>query len=231
MRVAVIGLGEAGTLYASGFAARGWEVAGFDPADNITPPGVTRFAKVADAVAGADLVLSLTGGKAALPAAAALAPALPASALFADLNAGSAALKKKIAQVIATESGAAFADVSVVGSVPTHGAQTPLVVSGAGADRAAGYFASIGTPVENIAGAPGDASRRKLLRSSFMKGLGADRRIGGHRPRGRRGGVGARTDRERTGRRPPRRGSPAQRDRQTRGTAGRRGRCRGVAGR
>lgn len=173
MRVAVIGLGEAGTLYASGFAARGWEVAGFDPADNITPPGVTRFAKVADAVAGADLVLSLTGGKAALPAAAALAPALPASALFADLNAGSAALKKKIAQVIATESGAAFADVSVVGSVPTHGAQTPLVVSGAGADRAAGYFASIGTPVENIAGAPGDASRRKLLRSSFMKGLGA----------------------------------------------------------
>ena len=33
--------------------------------------------------------------------------------------------------------------------------------------------ASIGTPVENIAGAPGDASRRKLLRSSFMKGLGA----------------------------------------------------------
>lgn len=69
-------------------------------------------------------MLSLTGGKAALRAATALAPALPQSAFYADLNAGSAALKKQIAAVITEASGALFADVSVVGSVPTHGAQT-----------------------------------------------------------------------------------------------------------
>src|SRR6478609_481910 len=173
MQVAVIGLGEAGSLYATGFAAQGWTVTGFDPADNLTPAGVTRFDQVADAVAGADLVLSLTGGKAALRAATGLAPHLPSNALFADLNAGSAALKKQIAAVVNKESGAQFADVSVVGSVPTYGAQTPLVVSGAGAARAADLFGTIGAPVENIAGEPGDAARRKLLRSSFMKGLGA----------------------------------------------------------
>src|SRR3954466_14761218 len=106
MRVAVIGLGEAGSLYATGFAAQGWTVTGFDPADNHTPTDVTRFADVADAVKDADLVLSLTGGKAALRAATALAPYLPTTALFADLNAGSAALKKQIAAVVTTESGA-----------------------------------------------------------------------------------------------------------------------------
>ncbi len=173
MRVAVIGLGEAGSLYATGFAAQGWTVTGFDPADTLTPADVIRFAEVADAVTDADLVLSLTGGKAALRAATGLAPHLPATALYADLNAGSAALKKQIAAVITSESGAQFADVSVVGSVPTHGAQTPLVVSGDGARRAAELFGTIGAPVEDIAGEPGDASRRKLLRSSFMKGLGA----------------------------------------------------------
>src|SRR6478609_2091179 len=173
MRVAVIGLGEAGSLYATGFAAKGWTVTGFDPADNLTPAEVTRYQEVADAVRGADLVLSLTGGKAALRAATAVAPHLPTTALFADLNAGSAALKKQIATVITSESGAQFADVSVVGSVPTHGAQTPLVVSGDGAARAAELFGTIGAPVEDIAGEPGDAARRKLLRSSFMKGLGA----------------------------------------------------------
>ena len=173
MRVAVIGLGEAGSLYATGFAAQGWTVTGFDPADNLTPTEVTRYQEVADAVRGADLVLSLTGGKAALRAATAVAPHLPKTALYADLNAGSAALKKQIATVITSESGAQFADVSVVGSVPTHGAQTPLVVSGDGAARAAELFGTIGAPVEDIAGEPGDAARRKLLRSSFMKGLGA----------------------------------------------------------
>src|SRR6188472_1547342 len=173
MKVAVIGLGEAGSLYATGFATHGWAVTGFDPADNLTPADVTRFTDVADAVEGADLVLSLTGGKAALRAATGVAPHLPKTALYADLNAGPAALKKQIAAVISEASGALFADVSVVGSVPTYGAQTPLVVSGAGATRAAELFGTIGAPVEDIAGEPGEASRRKLLRSSFMKGLGA----------------------------------------------------------
>ena len=47
MRVAVIGLGEAGSLYATGFAAKGWTVTGFDPADNLTPAEVTRYQEVA----------------------------------------------------------------------------------------------------------------------------------------------------------------------------------------
>ncbi|OZC63620.1 transferase [Rhodococcus sp. 15-725-2-2b] len=172
MKVAILGLGEAGTLYSSGFAAVGWEVAGFDPADTATPSDVVRFDDVSDAVAGADLVLSLTSSKVAVQAAAAAAPHLSAGTTYADMNSASATVKKDVAAAV-TAAGVTFADVAVIGSVPANGARTALVVSGSGSGAAAEHFRAVGAPVEDIGGAPGDASRRKLLRSSFMKGLGA----------------------------------------------------------
>ena len=42
MRAAVLGLGEAGTLYSAGLVDLGWTVTGYDPADNATPAGVVR---------------------------------------------------------------------------------------------------------------------------------------------------------------------------------------------
>ncbi|OZD81692.1 transferase [Rhodococcus sp. 05-339-2] len=173
MKVAILGLGEAGTLYSSGFAAIGWDVSGFDPADTATPSEVIRFDDVADAVNGADLVLSLTSSKVAVQAATAAAPHLSSGTAYADMNSASAVVKNDVAAAVSVATGVAFADVAVIGSVPAHGARTGLVVSGSGSSSAASHFRALGAPVEDIGGAPGDASRRKLLRSSFMKGLGA----------------------------------------------------------
>jgi 4-hydroxy-4-methyl-2-oxoglutarate aldolase len=173
MKVAVLGLGEAGSLYAAEFLAHGWEVSAFDPADTTTPAGVTRCDDVADAVRHAELVLSLTSSKIAIHAAADAAPHLSAGAVYADMNSASAAVKMAVAETVSAAFEALFADVAVVGSVPEHGSKTALVISGCGSSRAAEYFAALGAPVHDIAGQPGDASRRKLLRSSFMKGLGA----------------------------------------------------------
>ncbi|PQP25782.1 NAD(P)-binding domain-containing protein [Rhodococcus opacus] len=172
MKVAILGLGEAGSLYSSGFLAKGWEVTGFDPADTATPAGVLRFDDVADTVRGADLVLSLTSAKVAVRAALDAAPHLSAGICYADMNAAPAEIKAQVADVVGA-AGTAFADVAVVGSVPAHGARTALVVSGDGSTAAAAYFEALGAAVEDISGAPGDASNRKLLRSAFMKGLGA----------------------------------------------------------
>lgn len=173
MRVTILGLGEAGSLYAAGFLANSWEVAGFDPGDVPTPPGVTRHDSVADAVADADLVLSLTSASVAVRAAADAAPHLRAETVFADMNSAAVSIKTAVADAIAAAPGVAVADVAVVGSVPANGSRTALVISGPGSTRAAAVFAELGAPVEDIGGRPGDASRRKLLRSSFMKGLGA----------------------------------------------------------
>src|SRR6476661_6209546 len=116
MKVAVLGLGEAGSLYSSGFLAKGWEVTGFDPADTATPAGVLRFDDVADTVRGADLVLSLTSAKVAVRAALDAAPHLSAGICYADMNAAPAEIKAQVADVVGA-AGAAFADVAVVGSV------------------------------------------------------------------------------------------------------------------
>jgi regulator of RNase E activity RraA/3-hydroxyisobutyrate dehydrogenase-like beta-hydroxyacid dehydrogenase len=173
MRVGILGLGEAGALYASGFADHGWEVAGFDPGDVPTPAGVARAATGAEAVEGCDLVLSLTGAKAALTVAHDVAAYLGATTVYADMNAGAPELKRQISQAIAGASLAVFADVSVIGSVPKYRHRTALVASGRGASVIADYFGTLGAPVEDLGSEPGAASARKLLRSLFMKGLGA----------------------------------------------------------
>ena len=66
----VIGLGEAGAIYASALAGAGHAVTGFDPVAPSTPDGVRRASSAADACRDADVVLVLTGAAAA-PAVAA----------------------------------------------------------------------------------------------------------------------------------------------------------------
>lgn len=170
MHAAVMGLGEAGTLYARGLVASGWSVAGFDPADTPTPPGVERATDASEAVRAADVVLSLVGGSVAVDAARSFARALDKGAVVLDMNSASPHIKERVAELVGHER---YADVGVVGSVPEAGAATSVVVSGAASSRAAEVFSALGAPVEDIAGEPGDAARRKLLRSSFMKGIGA----------------------------------------------------------
>ena len=170
MRVAVLGLGEAGSLYATGLVDLGWTVTGFDPADTADPDGVVRAETAAGAVEGAEVVLSLVGGRHALAVAESVAASLAADVVYVDMNTADAATKAAIATTVGTHR---FADVSVIGSVPALRSAAGVVISGEAADAAEKLFISLGAKTENIAGAPGDASARKLLRSVFMKGLGA----------------------------------------------------------
>ncbi|MBI0293984.1 DUF1932 domain-containing protein [Streptomyces sp. PRKS01-29] len=173
MRVGILGLGEAGALYATGFSENGWSVVGYDPGDVPTPSGVRRAGSVAEAVGEADLVLGLTGAKAAAAVAAEAAPHLRAGAVYADMNAGAPGLKRTIDDVVTEGGRAVFSDVSVIGPVPKYRHRTPLMASGRGASAVAEHFRALGAPVEDLGGEPGAASARKLLRSLFMKGLGA----------------------------------------------------------
>ena len=75
LSVAVLGLGEAGGAIASGLAA-GCAVRGWDPVASTAPTGVELGRGERDAVAGADLVLSLTTAAHAVEAAASAAASL-----------------------------------------------------------------------------------------------------------------------------------------------------------
>jgi 3-hydroxyisobutyrate dehydrogenase-like beta-hydroxyacid dehydrogenase len=168
MRVAILGLGEAGSRYAADLAALGWRVTGYDPAPIPTPPAVGRAPSIEDAVAGAELVVSLTGSRFALDAAAQCADALPAQACYADLNTTAPSVKRAVADRIG---GPNVADVAVLAPVPRRGAATPLLVSGTCAGRVADAFRSAGAQVDVLAEPVGAAAGRKLLRSVFMKGV------------------------------------------------------------
>jgi 3-hydroxyisobutyrate dehydrogenase len=170
MRVAILGLGEAGRRYGADLAAAGWQVTGYDPVPTPTPPAVIRAPSIPDAVANADLVISLTGSRSAENAAEAAASALADGACFADFNTTSPSVKRAVAARIRR---ACVADVAVLAPVPRLGAATPLLVSGGGADAVAVAFRSIGADVDVLAEPVGGAASRKLLRSVFMKGLAA----------------------------------------------------------
>jgi 3-hydroxyisobutyrate dehydrogenase-like beta-hydroxyacid dehydrogenase len=172
LTVAVLGVGEAGSAIAGDLVAAGATVRGFDPAGGREVAGVAMAAEAAEAVAGADVVLSVNAASAALEVARGAAGALAPGQVYADLNASGAALKRALADVVAP-TGAAFADVALMAPVPGNGLRTPALVSGPGAAAFAERIGPLGMPVEVLGDEPGAAAARKLLRSVFMKGLAA----------------------------------------------------------
>lgn len=169
MRIAVLGLGEAGSIYARGLAERGAEVVGFDPRPDDVP-GVARERSIADAVAGAGLVLSLVGSRHADDVLGQALPGMTATAAFADFNTGAPASKRDLA-ARATAAGIPFADVAVMAPVPRAGIGTELFASGDGAASTAATLGGFGLPIRVVGDDAGDAAGIKLVRSVFMKGL------------------------------------------------------------
>lgn len=168
----MLGLGEAGAIYARGLAERGADVAGFDPAVLDAPTGVTRLSSIGDAVDGAEIVLSLVGASAADAVLREALPRMTTAAVFADFNTGSPDHKRGLA-TRAIEAGIPFADVAVMAPVPRAGIATALFASGDGAEAAADALGGFGIPIRVVGTAAGDAAGLKLVRSVFMKGLAA----------------------------------------------------------
>jgi 3-hydroxyisobutyrate dehydrogenase-like beta-hydroxyacid dehydrogenase len=171
VRIAVLGLGEAGAPISHDLVAAGADVRGYDP--RVTAPaGVEGRADEADAVRDAGLVLSVNSALDAEDCLRHALPALEAGTVWADLNTASPGLKLRLAEVAAGR-GVLVADVALMATVPGRGLRTPMVASGPGAERFAAVVGSYGAGVEVLAGPPGAAISRKLLRSVFYKGLAA----------------------------------------------------------
>jgi 3-hydroxyisobutyrate dehydrogenase-like beta-hydroxyacid dehydrogenase len=171
--VAVLGQGEAGSAITADLLAAGAIVRAYDPREpSLT--GTLACRDEAEAVAEADLVLSVNSAEDAASALRHALPRLEAGSVWADLNTGSASLKLELArQLAAGAPEVAFADVSLMSPVPGKGIRTPMLVSGAAARRFAELIRPLGASVQVLDGPPGEAATRKLLRSVFYKGLAA----------------------------------------------------------
>jgi 3-hydroxyisobutyrate dehydrogenase-like beta-hydroxyacid dehydrogenase len=170
--VAVLGLGEAGSLIAADLVSAGATVRGYDPADVATPAGVVRTGGEADAARGAALVLSVNSAKAAIGAFRSGVAGLRPDAVWADLNTASPGTKRELA-AIGAEHGITVADVAMMAPVPGHGLRVPMLASGTGAAAFSELTQPFGVDLEVLDGPAGLAAMRKLLRSVFYKGMAA----------------------------------------------------------
>ena len=171
LRIAVLGLGEAGSLIARDLVAAGADVRGYDPLA-VVVEGVDPRGSEAEAVADADVVLSVNSSHDAMTALENALLALSAGTLWADLNTASPGLKVALAER-AGEHGIPVVDVALMSPVPGKGLRTPMLVSGEAADSYAQLLAGLGADVTVQPGPVGAAISRKLLRSVFYKGLAA----------------------------------------------------------
>jgi len=175
-RIAIYGLGEAGSLIGSDLVAAMQSDKGvttikaYDPADVPTPDGIVRTTTPAEAVSDADVVLSLTGSVDARTAIDQAAGSIAPGAVYADFASASAGLKRELAEV-AGKSGFAFVDVALMAMVPGNGVRTPSMFAGSGSDTLRELLQPIGMPIDVVSQQPGDAAERKLLRSVVIKGL------------------------------------------------------------
>lgn len=173
LTVAVLGLGEAGSAIAADLSAAGAVVRGFDPKVPAASLGIIECQSDADACRGADVVLSLTTAHEALDALKASLAGLSPAAIYADLNTSSSSLKQALCSLADGAGIARFADVALMAPVPGRGLRTPMLVCGPAAEDFAGLLGGLGATVEVLAGPPGAAADRKLVRSVFFKGLAA----------------------------------------------------------
>jgi 3-hydroxyisobutyrate dehydrogenase-like beta-hydroxyacid dehydrogenase len=168
--VAVLGLGEAGSLLARDLVRGGAEVRGWDPDLHGDLREIPIAASFADAVRGADIVISVNWATVAAEVAREAAPLIDPSTIYADHNTAGPALKTEIAAILAP-SGARFVDVAMMAPVPPLGMRVGMFMAGSGTAELAAFYRSFGTPVTIVGTTPGDANARKLCRSVFFKGM------------------------------------------------------------
>lgn len=127
---------------------------------------------LAQALAGAGLVLSCVPAHAAVEIARAARPQLRPGVIYAELSSSSPEVKLECAAIVAS-AGARYADGAVLGAVVASGGAVPILASGSGASAFAATAAAMGLDITVLDGPPGAAARVKLLRSVYMKGRDA----------------------------------------------------------
>jgi 3-hydroxyisobutyrate dehydrogenase-like beta-hydroxyacid dehydrogenase len=179
-KVALIGFGEAGMAFAGAWRSpvRAFDMKTDAPTlaaakrADYRQCGVTGADSLAEALAGADLVLSIVTADQALTAARAASAAIEKGALYCDFNSVAPATKQAAARAI-EGAGARYVDVAVMAPVHPARLSVPLLVSGADSEAAIAALAAIGFAPKRIEGPVGRASTIKMLRSVMVKGIEA----------------------------------------------------------
>lgn len=172
LRIAILGLGEAGSHFARDLAALGIQVQGWDP--NPQRPLPTDFvlaASNAEAAQGADLVFSVNLSTVSEEVAREISPVLQPNQVFLEMNTSAPDKKQAIAKILQS-TGVQFVDLAIMAPVPPTGIRTPMLAAGPGAGMFQEKMAAYPLQIEVLPDAEvGTAAQLKLLRSIVYKGI------------------------------------------------------------
>jgi len=180
--VALIGFGEVGRILAEDLRAQGVGVCAFDlklrgeagepMREHALRLGVRLEAGHAQAVAGADLVISAVTASQAVPVAQDCAPGLKPGAFFLDFNSASPGAKIRAAALV-DGAGGRYVEGAVMTSVPPYRIKVPLLLGGPHAPALQPRLNALGFDAKVASQTLGVASATKMCRSVMIKGLEA----------------------------------------------------------
>nr|WP_299418127.1 NAD(P)-dependent oxidoreductase [uncultured Emticicia sp.] len=174
LKIAILGLGEAGSHFANDLANLGVEVTGYDPNPirKLDTSIVIKDTNI-EAVKGVDVIFSANLSSVSIQIVEELASALTPNQFFCEMNTSGPEKKIKIAEIL-KPSGVKVIDLAIMAPVPPKGMMTPLLASG---EYATEFFDKIKPLNLNLKilekSQIGDAATRKLLRSIVYKGMAA----------------------------------------------------------
>ncbi len=180
--ICFIGFGEAGQAIASGLREEG--VQSLSAWDTLFPVhegeklrqvgeaiGVRCAGSAAEAVRGADIVVSAVTAASSVEAAQSVKPHLPQRPFFLDINSVSPGRKQETARLLGDAG--QYVDVAVLAPIHPARHKTPVLLAGPHAQAIAPALEALGMRA-SIAGAEiGAAAAIKMVRSVMIKGIEA----------------------------------------------------------
>jgi len=181
-RISLIGFGEAGQAIAAGLRDGGTEqVAAWDilfprpEGERLKAAGqqsgVRLAASAADAVQGADIVISAVTAASSFEAARSAAPHLTANPYYLDINSVSPGRKRESAALLGGK--ARYIDVAVIAPIHPGRHKTPMLIAGPHAQAAAPLLSQLEMQTTIAGDEVGAAAAIKMIRSVMIKGIEA----------------------------------------------------------
>jgi 3-hydroxyisobutyrate dehydrogenase-like beta-hydroxyacid dehydrogenase len=180
--ICFIGFGEAGQAIASGLRESGIDT--MSAWDILFPQnegeklrlagesiGVRCAISAAEAVRGADMIVSAVTAASSIEAAQSVKPHLAGNPFFLDINSVSPGSKQKTASLLADA--ARYVDVAVLAPIHPARHQTPMILAGPHAQSITPALAALGMRATFAGPEVGAAAAIKMVRSVMIKGIEA----------------------------------------------------------
>lgn len=186
-QVALLGLGEVGSILARDLLARGgialrlWDRQFDNPGSApsrtrdalLARDGVSATRSAGQAAAGCELVISAVTADQDLAAAASVLPGLPRGCWFLDLNSVAPSTKRSAADLV-DAAGGRYVEASVMSPIGPRRIRSPILLAGPHAETFEPLARQLGFAGASFYSAePGRAAATKMCRSVIVKGMEA----------------------------------------------------------